>query len=140
MCKLNKNNGFTMIEVMLSIVIVMIGIFAVMSLVMITVKGNLQSKGVTIATTMAQGKLEEINNTNHNAAGYNAIVSDPLDPGDAVGSETHNTVTYYRTVNVQDDTPSLNTKTVTVDVFWGPLAGTSTTHNNVELQTVVRKE
>lgn len=47
-----------MIEVILAIALIAVGMFAVMSLTTIVIKGNTQSKKVTTATTMAQDKME----------------------------------------------------------------------------------
>ncbi len=128
MCKLRNNKGFTLIEIMISIAIIAIGIFAVMSLIITVMKGNTLSKRVTTATTIAQGKMEDFKNMD-----YDSIVDDP-------GTDTataYDTV-YHWEANVEDDTPATDTKTITVDVYWSS-GGTDTTHNNVELKTIIAK-
>ena len=128
MCKLHNNKGFTLIEIMISIAIIAIGIFAVMSLIITVMKGNTLSKRVTTATTIAQGKMEDFKSMD-----YDSIVDDP-------GTDTataYDTV-YYWEANVEDDTPATDTKTITVDVYWSS-GGTNTTHNNVELKTIIAK-
>ena len=128
MCKLHNNKGFTLIEIMISIAIIAIGIFAVMSLVITVMKGNTLSKRVTTATTIAQGKMEDFKRMD-----YDSVVDDP-------GTDTataYDTV-YYWEANVEDDTPATDTKTITVDVYWSS-GGTNTTHNNVELKTINAK-
>ncbi len=128
MCKLRNNKGFTLIEIMISIAIIAIGIFAVMSLIITVMKGNTLSKRVTTATTIAQGKMEDFKSMD-----YDSIVDDP-------GTDTataYDTV-YYWEANIEDDTPATDTKTITVDVYWSS-GGTDTTHNNVELKTIIAK-
>jgi len=128
MCKLHNNKGFTLIEIMISIAIIAIGIFAVMSLIITVMKGNTLSKRVTTATTIAQGKMEDFKSMD-----YDSVVDDP-------GTDTataYDTV-YYWEANIEDDTPATDTKTITVDVYWSS-GGTNTTHNNVELKTIIAK-
>ena len=128
MCKLHKNSGFTLIEIMVSIAIIAIGIFAVMSLIIIVMKGNTLSKRATTATTIAQDKLEEFKN---------------MDYDDIIAYSSGNTdidydTVYYWEIDVDYDAPATDTKTITVDVYWSS-GGTDTTHNNVELKTIIAK-
>ncbi len=62
----NNKNGFTLIEVMISIVILAIGIFAVGKMQMTAVKGNSAASGFTEATSFAQNKMEELINLDYN--------------------------------------------------------------------------
>ena len=126
MRKLHKNSGFTLIEVMIAIAIIAIGIFGVMSLVITVMKGNTLSKRVTTATTIAQEKLEDFKIMDYD----NAV--------DDSGTDTAYNIDYYWEADVQDDTPATDTKTITVDVYWSS-GGTDTTHNNVELKTIIAK-
>ncbi len=126
MRKLHKNSGFTLIEVMIAIAIIAIGIFGVMSLVITVMKGNTLSKRVTTATTIAQEKLEDFKIMDYD----NAV--------DDSGTDTAYNIDYYWKSDVQDDTPATDTKTITVDVYWSS-GGTNTTHNNVEMKTIIAK-
>ncbi len=126
MRKLHKNSGFTLIEVMIAIAIIAIGIFGVMSLVITVMKGNTLSKRVTTATTIAQEKLEDFKMMDYD----NAV--------DDSGTDTAYNIDYYWEADVQDDTPATDTKTITVDVYWSS-GGTDTTHNNVEMKTIIAK-
>jgi type IV pilus assembly protein PilV len=66
MCRLRSNGGFTLIETMFSIAILAIGMFAVMSLLMSVIKGNILGKTVTTATTIAEDKMEDFKRMGYN--------------------------------------------------------------------------
>ena len=122
-CPEKQRNGFTLIEIILSIAIIAIGMFAVMSLIIIVIKGNSLSERMTTATTLAQDKMEEFKRM-----GYDNIDDDS-------GTDTAYNVDYYWEAIVDLDTPITNTMTVTVDVYWSP--GTTTSTHKVELKTII---
>ena len=119
--KLYNDKGFLMIEVIIAIAIIAVGLFAVMSLATVVIKGNIQSKKVTTAITLAQDKMEYFKGTSYdNIAGTYTVSND-----------------YYLEALVQNNIPGTNTKTVTVDVYWNP--GTTTSNHKVTLQTIFAK-
>ena len=119
--KLHNDKGFLMIEVILAIALIAIGLFAVMSLTTIVIKGNTQSKKVTTAITLAQDKMEYFKGISYdNISGTYTVSND-----------------YYLEALVQNNIPGTNTKTVTVDVYWNP--GTTTSNHKVTLQTIFAK-
>jgi len=120
--KLLNDKGFMLVEIILSIAIIAIGMFAVMSLAVSVIKGNAQSKRLTTATTLAQDKMENILKM-----GYGSVTS-------SFGTYTDNINYYWETI-VQNNTPGTNTKTVKVNFYWEP-ATTTTTHK-VELRTIL---
>jgi type IV pilus assembly protein PilV len=124
---LQKNSGFTLIEVMIAIAIIAIGIFGVMSLVLTVMKGNTLSKRVTTATTIAQDKLEYLKRIDYNEIDLTGVSYS--------GTETTYDIDYYRQVTIDDNTPAADTRTITVDVYWDP--GTTTSTHKVELKTVI---
>ncbi|MDZ7760302.1 MAG: prepilin-type N-terminal cleavage/methylation domain-containing protein [Desulfovermiculus sp.] len=69
---LNTNNseGLTLIEVLISIVILVIGIFAVMSMLSSAVKGNAEVRKMTRALNVAEAKMDEFL-YNGNCSGQN---------------------------------------------------------------------
>ncbi|MFQ5715048.1 MAG: prepilin-type N-terminal cleavage/methylation domain-containing protein [Candidatus Scalinduaceae bacterium] len=123
MCRLHKNRGFTLIEIMIAIAIIAIGIFGVMSLIITVMKGNTLSERVTTATTIAQDKMEDFKRMD-----YASVVDDS-------NTNTNYDTDYYWEATVQADTPATDTKTIKVDVYWDP-ATTASTHK-VELKTII---
>ncbi len=98
--------GFTLIELMQSIVFLSLGLLALSSLTIGTVRGNLQAKQITAATIVAQDKIEELR-----ASGYANVVSGS-DQILAAG------VAYDRKWTVCADCIVAGTKQVTVSVAW----------------------
>ena len=139
MHKDHKNDGFTLVEVIFAIVITLIGIFAVMSLSIVLIKGNLHSKRTTEATTIAQDMLEEAIRMGHdriNDFAINVAGADNYMNGTR-GDIDIDKVVYNWFVEVQNDTPITDyTKTVTVEVWWGSV-GSGTTHHSVVLDTIL---
>jgi len=119
---IRRKDGFTVIEAMLAIAIAAIGLFTLMSMITIVTKGNRQSKSITKATTLAQDKLEYFKKIAYSSIAGTSTIT---------GSST----VYYLIANV--DT-GVNTKTVTVDVYWDP--ATATSSHKVELKTVIAGE
>ena len=63
MKKLRVQNGFTLIEVMVSIVILAIGLLGLAPMMAISITGNSFANEATQATIIAQDKIEELKNT-----------------------------------------------------------------------------
>lgn len=117
----HKEEGFSLIEIMISIAIIAIGLFAVMSVLIVVIKGNTHSSKSTTAMTLAQDRLEDFRN---------------MDYDDIAGTYTvYNNPDYYLQATVDTDTPVANTKTVTINVYWNP--ATSTSVHKVQLNTII---
>ena len=117
------SNGFTLIEVMISMVVLVVGMIAVMSLVSIVMKGNLSSNRMTTATTIAQDKMEEL------------IAMDIDDILIDSGTDTTHNIDYYWYSDVTPNTIATDTKTVSVEVYWSPPGSSSA--NSVQVQTFI---
>lgn len=114
-----KNNGFTLLEVLFAVFIVFIGMFAVMGLITVIIKGTTLSSSTTEATSIAQEEIERIKNMAY----------------DQVTDTATTTGKYLIDVKVGPDSPTTDTKTVTVNVYWGP--GTTTSTHNVGLSYII---
>ncbi len=119
MYKIRNNNGFTLIEILIALFILVVGLLGVISVATTVINGNAFGKEITTATTLAQDKMEELKGTD-----YTSITSG--------GPETQQSI-YTRTWTVTSDSPVAGMKTieVTVEFTWK-----GTTHN-VALKTIV---
>jgi prepilin-type N-terminal cleavage/methylation domain-containing protein len=107
---LNTDEGFTLIEVLIGMVILTIVSLGLMSLTVSTIRGNALSQRLTTATTLVQDQLEEVKRLGYaNAA-------------TAVGTEDYGAIASFpgfrRVTAVANDTPTTNVRTVTVTVSW----------------------
>jgi len=99
--------GFSFIDVMLALVILTIGVLALADLQTVTLKRGISSQRLISAITIAEQKMETIKKTT-----YANIMAEPSTQVTASG------LTYTRQVTVANDSPLVNTKTVTVTVTW----------------------
>ena len=118
MSELRNHKGFTLVEIMIAIFILVIALLGLISVTVMVIKGNSFSKTMTTATTLAKDKMEELKNT-----GYGSLASDT----DTVES------IYTRTLIVTPDSPAANMKTIEVKVEWDWQGAT----RNVTLRTIV---
>ncbi len=99
----SNNKGFTLVEVMIGMTIFVIGYLAVASMQIVAIKGDTSARKTTEAATLAADRLETL------------IVlpyEDIADGGPVV--EGAYTVAWQ----VANNSPLLNTKTITVFVSW----------------------
>ena len=102
---LSCNNGFSLIEVMISLVILAIGVLALTELQLTVSKGNGSSNTMATAVSLAEQKMESLK-----TASYATIQSESPTAVTASGG------TYTRQVIVTSNQPMLNVKTVQVIV------------------------
>ncbi len=98
-----SSQGFTLIEIMIAVFLIVVVMMGVISVTAMVIKGNSFSKMMTTATTLAKDKMEQLKND-----GYDALVT---------GSDTQESI-YNRTWTVANDTPAAGMKTVVVTVAW----------------------
>lgn len=138
--------GFTIIEVLIAMVVLVLALFSLSSLQTFSIGSNTSSQRMTIAAILAQDKLEELktaawtdtqlSDTANNFVDTNADgIPDYFDwnltadhtnadgPGGAanpIDANGNNSPTggYTRTWNVADNVPARNMKTVSVRVSW----------------------
>ena len=109
MSGLRNNKGFTLVEIMIAVFILVIALLGLISVTVMVIKGNSFSKTMTTATTLAEGKMEQLKNTGSaSKIGYDTL---------AGGTDTGESI-YTRTWTVTGNTPAAGMKTVEVKVEW----------------------
>jgi len=120
--------GFTLIEVMIAIFILVAALLGVAGLTAGIINGNSHSDRLTTATVLAQEKMEDIRRL-----GYAGTAA-----SDTTTTENYNTISshpLYRRVTFLDAaSPGANMKTATVTVYW------DSDGKSVQLKTVLAKE
>ena len=125
----SDSKGFTLIEVLIAIVLLGVGLLGMASLAGSLINYNRFAHSVTIGTTLAQDKIEELRNTRYDGIVEGTVVESSIDATGNAGG------TYNRKTEIDADAAFSNTKTVEVTVSW---AWKGTTHN-VVLKTIVAR-
>ena len=115
-----RQDGFTLIEVLVSISLLTIALLGLCGATVMAMKGNSLSQMSTKATVMAKDKMEGLKNLN-----YTQITG---------GSDTPE-ANYTRQWTVTNDSPVTDTKTIAVTVSW-TWQGLA---RNVTLNTIITK-
>jgi prepilin-type N-terminal cleavage/methylation domain-containing protein len=105
---MGKEKGFTLVEVLIAVMVLAVAFLAMYQMQAMAVRGNETGNQVTIATMLAQDKMEEIRNT-----AYDNVISINF-PAENYGM-VPNYPQFRREVTV---TESGRMKTVRVSVLW----------------------
>jgi len=101
---LTNAKGFSLIEVLIAITIFAVGLLAVASMQMTSVKGNFSARNVTEAITLGQAKAEELYTLSYDHSDLTA------------GTHTQALGYYNYSWTVVDNDVLNNTKTITLDI------------------------
>ena len=124
---LNKQKGFTLIEILIALVILSISLLGLASLMAMTTKNNSFGSHVTEAVTIAQDKLEEFRAVRSQAPPLGDI---PDGPGQ--DQKTGSTgINYARNWNVVTNG---SLRTITVTISWN-----DRTNHSVRLFSVINQ-
>ena len=126
MRRLKDAEGFTLLEVMITVVILAIGLLGLAGLQIVAIKGNSFGQQMSVASTLAQNQLEELRQ----------IPYDSLSDGSSDGNDTYtdavNGVTYARVWQAVTDAGHPDWLTLLVIVNWtGPTAGRAVTLSTI---------
>jgi type IV pilus assembly protein PilV len=123
----SNNNGFTLIEVLVAMVILSVGLLGTAALITGIISSNKLSNRISTATTCAQDNMEGIR-----GLGFSGMPA-----SDTTTTESYNSITnysLYKRVTFTDvDNPAAGMKTVTVTIYWDSDA------HWVELKTILAK-
>lgn len=129
--------GFTLIEVIISMAILLTALLSLSSLQTASIGANTGSQYMTVATTLAQDKLEILRSMPYDEPAARPVTISGADnnPINADGMPDPNAL-FSRAWTQQYDNPSEHMKLVTVSVSY-PFRGSSL---SVVLSTIVSKE
>jgi type IV pilus assembly protein PilV len=104
---MGHDEGFTLIELMITLVILSVGLIALAGLQITAVKANAFSKRMTAAIAVAEARIEQLKDMP-----YANVQSESPTPVVASG------MNFTRQVTVTTNSPVPNTKTIQVTVTW----------------------
>ena len=109
---LHNKKGFTLLEILVAMTLLTTALLGMAGLTAALTQGNTFSNRLTVASTLAQDRLENLTNLGY---GNTAVA-------DTTVTEDYNTIPnfpWYKRVTTTDvDNPAAGMKTVTVAVFW----------------------
>ncbi|MBP2683272.1 MAG: putative rane protein [Deltaproteobacteria bacterium] len=126
--KLQRQEGFSLIEVLVALVILAVGLLGLALFQTTAIKGNAIASKWTVATELAQDRLEKFRHVGSDNTAWSSIVSSNAAgfgaggpvytslPGAAGDNTSVRGTTYYRVWSVTNNTPTL--KTITVWCCW----------------------
>lgn len=124
-----SGKGFTLVEIMIAMLLLVIALVGLASVTVSVIKGNDLSRMVTTATTLAKDKMEELKNLSATSAGYDALTGSS-DTVEAIYTRQW-TVGAVGATAPDNDTTKMRKITVTVTWTWN---GQS---HSVTLNTIV---
>ena len=127
MCRPCDNNGFTLLEILISVVVLSVGFMAIAGVTVSTMRGRSFSAAVTTATTLAQDKMEDIRRLNY--SGLPSTNSATVEDYGAIADYLH----YKRVVSTKISDPAAGMKTAAVAVYW------DSDNHSVSLETIIAK-
>ncbi len=118
------SGGFTLIEVVMTMVLLSVGLLTLAPLMVSVVQGNRFAQHLTMATSLAEDRLEEI--TNHNVFADITAAKYPSEAQGEIRNGDSRYARYARAVTIVDSLDVLARsvlKSVTVTVSWTGIGG-----------------
>ncbi|MDY0188168.1 MAG: prepilin-type N-terminal cleavage/methylation domain-containing protein [Syntrophus sp. (in: bacteria)] len=114
--------GFTLIEILVAMCLLLIALLALLSLTTTVIKGNYASKMTTMATTLVKDKLEDLKNKSYASVSASTSGITSTDYASATGQVSASSTGAYFTRNctckLDAAEPNDTMKTVVVTVSW----------------------
>ncbi len=108
----NNHNGFTLVDMLIALILLTIGLLGMAKLTVAIMFGNQVSNKVTMATIVAESKMEDIRRL-----GYKGIADTDTETTDDF-NEIKNYPDFQRITEIDVNAPVDGLKTVTVTVNW----------------------
>lgn len=121
------NYGFTLIEVLVTALILTVGLLGTLGLATGIIRGNFFSKNLTSATVIAQTQLEAVHNSDYGNVTTTNFPETPI-------AVSMGGVNFSKTTTITNNSPASNMKTVSVTVTWNEADNAA---RSVSLQTIV---
>ena len=114
-----KNSGFTLVETLIALAILMIAVLAIVQLFPLGLKASHQAKNTTLATNLAQAKMEELISESYSNLAVGTTTEESLSTIDSDFSNfTRVTPINYMDGNLDISAQDLGLKKVVVYVSW----------------------
>ena len=114
-----SNPGFTLIETLIALAILMIAVLSIVQLFPLGLKASYQAKNLSLATNLAQARLEELISDNYDNLAVGITTEDTLSSIDSdFSSFIRVTEIIYVDGNLNSSIQDLGLKKVVVYVSW----------------------
>ena len=110
--RIKGEDGFTLTEVLIATIILTTGLLGMVALITGIMTGNKHSSNLTIATVLAQDKMEEVARK-----GYSNMPTSNITTTEVYGSITGYSL-FKRETKTEVGSPFPDLKTITITVFW----------------------
>lgn len=140
MLKLN-NKGIGLIEVMVTITVILIGIIAVARIFPIAFKVGKSAEQATIATNLAQSKIEEMFYLDYDNISIGTVEAKArlsADPDNPFYFYQRETLVEYVDENLDTSGSETGMKKITVNAYWN--SALLTTEKNVQLVLIISEK
>ncbi len=128
-CNMKNNNGFTLIEVMIAIVVLTIGLLGAAAMQLSSVNGNAHASNMTEATNLAMDQIENIlswdfndarladnENVNFQRKGISGVIGPGNNTISTINDVADNSAVFADYTVYWDGTPRMDTADPTVQV------------------------
>jgi len=133
--KIWSEKGFTLVEVIMASLLLVVGVTIISSIISGVVTKNFSSQRNTQAVILAQNKIEELLNDGYSSTNlHEGDYENPLNPVNATGDSSG---VFYQYWKINDLDPIPRSKMITSTVKWVPVGSENDTTGTVEMEQVI---